>query len=174
MHAEIIISMCSIIICLLLCQRIARYQYGKKGIFAIFVLYFFILTGVTLFTRVPAENATLIYIPFQAAKKAFQFDGFIILALLYGKIILVNAEALAGIILNILLFIPLGYLFPVLVPKCRTWPKMILLGFVTSLTIETIQLFTHLGWFDVDDLIHNTIGAMLGYLAYKKILISRT
>ena len=43
---------------------------------------------------------------------------------------------------------------------------MVLLGFSVSLAVETIQLVTRVGIFDVDDLMLNTLGAALGYLVF--------
>lgn len=74
-------------------------------------------------------------------------------------------------LLNILLFVPLGYLVPGIVPNVdRVW-KIALIGFGFSLFIEVTQLITHLGWFDTSDLLHNTLGALIGYGIYKKILV---
>ena len=41
-----------------------------------------------------------------------------------------------------------------------------IVGFATSLAIEFTQLMSHVGCFDVDDLMLNTIGAFLGSLIY--------
>lgn len=48
--------------------------------------------------------------------------------------------------------------------------KVILLGLGSSLAIETTQLIMHLGWFDTSDLMHNTLGTVLGYGLYKAFL----
>ena len=72
--------------------------------------------------------------------------------------------------LNVLLFMPLGYLFPLSFLKIVRWWKMLLLGFLFSLLIETVQLITRLGWFDASDLLHNTFGALIGYWIYCKWL----
>ncbi|MCW3117322.1 MAG: hypothetical protein JWM28_1404 [Chitinophagaceae bacterium] len=67
---------------------------------------------------------------------------------------------------NIMGFIPLGVLFPVLfVSLQRVW-KTVALVFLISLLFETIQLMTNLGVFDVDDLLLNTVGGAIGYLFY--------
>ena len=73
--------------------------------------------------------------------------------------------------LNILLFVPFGYLLPSLFPSKRWW-QVILLGLAFSLTIELLQLITRLGYADVDDLINNTLGAAIGFLSYKLFLNS--
>ena len=73
-------------------------------------------------------------------------------------------ENLAG---NIVGFIPLGILFPLLFPFFRSAWKTALLVFVISLAFECIQLCTGLGIFDVDDLILNVAGGVTGYIVYK-------
>ena len=70
-------------------------------------------------------------------------------------------------VLNILMFIPFGYLLPHFV-QIKTW-KIVLLGLVFSLIIETSQLIFHVGFFQVDDLIDNTIGGVLGCFLYRLI-----
>ena len=67
---------------------------------------------------------------------------------------------------NILLFVPLGGLLPLIWPKTDTLKSALLSGFSFSLLIEISQLFNHRAT-DVDDLIMNTAGALLGYLLYK-------
>lgn len=72
--------------------------------------------------------------------------------------------------LNVLLFMPLGYLLPTSIRWFDRWWKVLLTGFCFSLLIETIQLITRLGWFDASDLLHNTLGALIGYWVYYKWL----
>ena len=63
------------------------------------------------------------------------------------------------VIANILLFIPFGFL----AGKLWGW-KAILLASFLSFCIEAVQLTLHLGFFEIDDVIHNTVGAVIGYL----------
>lgn len=72
---------------------------------------------------------------------------------------------LTGYVLNILLFVPLGFLLPVIWPRSGKLTYMVLFGFCFSLVIEISQLCNHRRT-DVDDLIMNTIGAVIGYLLY--------
>ena len=67
---------------------------------------------------------------------------------------------------NVLGFIPYGFILPVIHNGLRSGFLIILSGFGLSLCVETIQLVTKVGCFDVDDLILNTLGAALGYLAF--------
>lgn len=68
---------------------------------------------------------------------------------------------------NIIGFMPFGFLLPLLSVRERRLIMVTLLTFELSLVVEVIQLFTGLGSFDVDDLILNTLGGMIGYLCYR-------
>lgn len=68
-----------------------------------------------------------------------------------------------NVLLNIGMFVPLGVLLPLLHGKLRKWYRMLSVGFLTSLAIETVQYFAGRGLFDVDDLLCNTLGAMIGF-----------
>ncbi len=74
--------------------------------------------------------------------------------------------ALRNIAGNILLFMPLGFSIPLRFQVNKFW-KVMLLGFFTSCLVEVIQLFTSIRSFDVDDLILNTFGAIIGFVLYR-------
>ncbi len=67
---------------------------------------------------------------------------------------------------NILAFIPFGFCVP-LMTKYRLGLFMTLfLIFSFSFVVETVQLVTKVGCFDVDDMILNTIGGLIGFIAF--------
>ena len=68
-----------------------------------------------------------------------------------------------NVLLNIALFLPLGFLLPLLAKKFQNGWLMLITGFGGSLIIELAQLALGRGMFDVDDLFTNTLGAMLGW-----------
>lgn len=65
---------------------------------------------------------------------------------------------------NIIMFMPIGFFLPLLWHLSNK--KVITLGFVFSLVIEICQIFLPRGT-DIDDLILNTMGTILGLLLYK-------
>ncbi|HIX59973.1 MAG TPA: VanZ family protein [Candidatus Blautia gallistercoris] len=67
---------------------------------------------------------------------------------------------------NVIGFLPFGFILPVIFRNFRSFWSIMFGGFLFSLLVETIQLVTKVGCFDVDDLILNTLGAILGYLAF--------
>lgn len=70
-----------------------------------------------------------------------------------------------GFLLNIALFLPFGYLLPMLWRGHRSLRSVALSGAAFSLLIECSQLLTSRAC-DIDDLIANTLGAVLGYFSW--------
>lgn len=70
-------------------------------------------------------------------------------------------------ILNVILFVPFGFLFSALsIDKSKIgWKRIALIGFLFSFSIEFMQLFNRRTT-DLDDLITNTFGAVLGFIIY--------
>ena len=84
-----------------------------------------------------------------------------------------SARNMEGMVLNAIMFAPLGFLLPAYFERYRHWGRTLAAGFLTSLTVELIQLFTFRAT-DVDDLIMNTLGTLVGFLLAKLILRHRT
>lgn len=78
-----------------------------------------------------------------------------------------NDEIRWQIYFNILLFVPFGCLL--YLSKPRPMSKILLRGFSLSLKIELCQLVFKLGLFEWDDLIHNSLGCLLGGFAAKTV-----
>ena len=71
-----------------------------------------------------------------------------------------------GYFLNILLFVPFGVLVPLIWSNKKGLGYTLLSGFSFSLLIELSQLFNN-RQSDVDDLLLNTLGALIGYLLFR-------
>ena len=80
---------------------------------------------------------------------------------------------ITGMALNAVMFAPLGFLLPAYFERYRRWGRTLEAGVLTSLTVELIQLFTFRTT-DVDDLILNTLGALVGFLLAKLVFGHRT
>ena len=68
---------------------------------------------------------------------------------------------------NVLLFLPLGIFLPMLWQKQRKFWRFLLTVVGMVCAVEVLQLVLALGSLDVDDLLLNTIGAMLGFAVWK-------
>lgn len=76
----------------------------------------------------------------------------------------------ANVLLNIAMFVLLGFLLPLMGKPFRKWYLTIPVGFGTSLAIELAQLAMKRGICDVDDLFCNALGTAMGYFAIMAIL----
>lgn len=68
-------------------------------------------------------------------------------------------------IMNIAVFIPLGLLFALASEKI-TWKHVAICGMAVSVSIEVMQYIFKRGFSEVDDVIHNTLGCLVGYGIY--------
>ena len=70
------------------------------------------------------------------------------------------------VLLNFLLFVPYGFLLPLVFTSCRwNWKKILCVGALTSLTVEILQMFGG-RYAEIDDFLINTFGTLAGYLFY--------
>lgn len=67
---------------------------------------------------------------------------------------------------NVIGFVPLGIFWPYVFPKMKNPLLVVLVCFEWSLVIEVTQLVLKIGSFDVDDLLLNTAGGMIGCFIY--------
>ena len=138
-----------------LCLTVAKKRY-RTLLYAISALY---LLSVLYFTFLRGERADLASINI---KPPF----YILKAITTGKYRAVTNRS----VLNLLMFVPCGYLVPQwleLSDKAIRWWHVMVAGFLTSLLIELGQLVLRRGAFELDDLVKNTMGAVVGWLLWR-------
>ena len=133
---------------------------------AISVIYILAVIYLTFISREPKPDYIITLQPFRAARLAVEIGG--LRGFFENGVRIVKPEYLTGIILNVLLFVPLGYLIPTLSTRCRRWYVALLVGILASVVIEVTQLITRLGWCDLEDVVNNTFGSLIGYGLYNK------
>lgn len=74
----------------------------------------------------------------------------------------VNRRLLAENIMNMVVFVPVGMLTGVAF-RGMTWKKVMVIGMWLSIGIEVLQFVLKRGFSEVDDVMHNTIGCLIGY-----------
>jgi glycopeptide antibiotics resistance protein len=79
---------------------------------------------------------------------------------------------------NIALFLPFGILLPLTAPRLRSLKRVLLIALCVSLSIEATQFVLRIignpRAVDIDDVLLNTLGALLGFLIYRDVFVSRT
>lgn len=73
--------------------------------------------------------------------------------------------AMRNLLGNIILLIPLGFLFAGIYQKLK-WKGVLLVGLITGTILESLQILFRSGIFDVDDILLNFVGVFMGYLLF--------
>jgi len=76
----------------------------------------------------------------------------------------INRRNDAYVVENVLLFIPYGIISPMAFKFFKNFFSCFLLGAVTSLGVELLQLVTGRGFFQIDDIMTNVVGMVMGFL----------
>lgn len=145
---------CSIIVSIFLIGYFMVYKKVMKGkkkinlsqiiLYSIFVIYIIMVFEETVMSRDPIYGGISIQV-FTSYKNAF-YSG-----------------ECTNIILNIFMFVPLGFILPLLLKKCEKWYITYFIGLCGTLFLELLQLITMRGIFEFDDIINNFLGCIIGY-----------
>lgn len=82
-----------------------------------------------------------------------------------------SLNARAFFLENILLFIPMGFLLPFALRTMRRGSFCILTGCLCSIALELTQLLTQRGFCQLDDVVTNTAGTVLGWLLFRALSV---
>lgn len=77
-------------------------------------------------------------------------------------------------IMNVVVFVPVGLLLGIAIKNIRWW-QVLLIGCGISVSIETLQFVFMKGFSELDDVMHNTLGCLVGFLIYRaglKVILS--
>ena len=75
-------------------------------------------------------------------------------------------SSITPVLLNFILFVPYGFLLPFVYSSCKwSWKKVVIIGAITSLSIELLQMFGG-RYAEIDDFLINTFGTFSGYIIY--------
>ena len=137
------------------------YKLSIKHILAVYVFVYY-LTGVLSFTGIPSimdivHNSFGIITP-----TGLNFPPDEINLILFRWL----TEGVRPYIENILLFIPLGFMLPCIWKRYEGLWQTALSGITFSLIIELSQLFNR-RITDIDDLLMNTLGALIGWVIFR-------
>lgn len=128
-------------------------------VFGLYIVALFSLCGLTLehWIKTDVKLSDINFMPFKtiSAVAGQNMSGQALLELILNE----------NILGNLLLFVPFGFLLPLLWPDKNECVGTLFSGFILSVFIEACQLFVGRSC-DVDDLILNTLGAFVGYIVY--------
>jgi glycopeptide antibiotics resistance protein len=143
----------------------------KKFSWLLLLIFLLVLTKVILFKGSPRYYKNYFRTTYHSyniteGEKKANFKPFATIKLFYESRRLNMEYKVNNLLGNILLFMPLGFLLPLLVKRFRNVFVILLTGFLLSLFYECTQLLTGIGVFDVDDMILNTSGTLIGIIIF--------
>lgn len=134
----------------------------KRGfIYIVFICYTLLLIKILFLSRVShLEHRSINLIPFHS-----------MMAYISGRTTNLRTFAFGNVVGNIVIFIPLGFYLPLFKNDIRVWTNLLFV-FAVSLFVEIIQGLSSIGTADIDDIILNCLGGLIGILGYKFLLVS--
>ncbi|WP_046174213.1 VanZ family protein [Domibacillus indicus] len=149
----------------------------RFGKWLLFSFYLLLLTKFILFKHIPELNVQQLL---DKSELALRWESANLVPFRTIQLFLtpspltpfVRIQNLAG---NVLLFVPLGFFLPWLFQRCRGFFRTAGAAAAVSCFYEIVQLLFGFGSLDIDDLLLNTAGGMIGYGLFflmKKALLS--
>ncbi len=132
------------------------FKISAKIIFLIYLFYLFYLVFLSSFYGRGVVHRNYNLIPFKTISEFLFFNDNI-------KVILRNIGG------NIAAFLPMGFLLPLAFSKMNKYRKVFAAILAATLFIELSQFIFGVGTCDVDDVILNFIGGIIGYKLYNFI-----
>ena len=133
-----------------------RKQGWRKFVWLLFSEYVMFIFFSTVILRKVKECACYNFVPFWSYE-----------AIRNGQEILIAQN-----IMNIVVFVPLGVLLGCAIRNMAWW-KVLMIGCGISISIEVLQYFLKRGTAEVDDVMHNTLGCVIGYGIYMMVASAR-
>ncbi|MBR0352869.1 MAG: VanZ family protein [Oscillospiraceae bacterium] len=145
----------------------------KLLLFFVFAVYIGVVAWLVFFSRSASEEYRVHVALFQDLQNAINIDFGILRELSLGEpfIQILKGEDIAQAYMNLMLFVPMGYLLPYVFDWFRARPKIrpFVASVLIALLIENLQLITRRGFYDLDDLIGNSLGALIGQYLFNAV-----
>lgn len=147
--SAMIIGVAVFVCCIVFLLYLARISYPlfvRQASFCLLLGYVFLVLCTTIFFREETFEKRYNLCPLMS------YTG------LYNTI-------LAQLVMNIMMFVPIGFFTGGALKKKHIW-NAVEISFLLSVFIELTQLITTRGVFNVDDIIHNVLGCVIGFLCF--------
>jgi len=133
------------------------HKWIKVGVFLIYIsiLVYFLFFADMLGRTSGATNYRYNLTPFKEIRRFIVYSGY-----------LGVSSVCTNLLGNVAAFVPFGIFLPILTNNRLKFYQVTVYTFSLTLMIEMIQLISRVGIFDVDDMILNTLGGIIGYLMF--------
>ena len=143
-----------------------------------FLLYVAAFMGIVFFSRTSGDAYQVHVAPFQDLYNAVETQQGLVDVIVtifregvvegLSRIEVIRPQDISQVYLNVMLFVPMGYLLPYVFNwfRAKATIRPVLACFVISLVTENMQLIFRRGLYDLDDLLSNTLGGFIGQLLF--------
>ena len=144
----------------------------KKYSVWIFIIYMLVLILVLIF-KFPSPIFGYLIEQFKSGKERVYIEPphlvpFEVITYYVKSAHSVNDWFFKNLACNIIMFMPFGFLVPLFVKTRKIW-QVFLFGMMLSILIEVVQHLLKIGIADIDDVILNSTGTLVGFGIYKLI-----
>ena len=148
----LLVLMSGVGFCILLYCFLTHAHEVKKIPTLLFVLYVGVVAYGTIFSRKEGSQSEIL-LEFESISKAIKEQSF---------------QPMEHLLMNVALFVPIGFLFVAINPKKLNRISFVIpLGLILTVLIETVQMLLQMGQCDLEDLVANALGAVIGLLCYR-------
>jgi len=148
MVPAIFFSVCAVwLISRLYGEKLERMDIYNKIPLTLFLAYILVVLQTAFLSREPGSRKGMSLVLFETWGRSFHMH--------------------ALFIENIIMFVPFGILTPILFTQLRSGWRCVLIGFLCSCCIEIVQHITQRGYMQLDDVVTNTLGTLIGWSVYK-------
>ena len=150
-------------------------------LYAVFLVYLGAFLVIVFFSRTSTEEYQVHVAPFQDLVNAVETEQGLVDVIVtifregivegLSRIQVIRFRDIAQVYLNVMLFVPMGYLLPYVFGWFRAKARIrpVAACFLISLVTENMQLIFRRGLYDLDDLLSNTLGGLIGQLLFLSI-----
>ncbi|WP_077296482.1 VanZ family protein [Virgibacillus pantothenticus] len=146
----------------------------KTGLIVGMCFYLLVLSKLILFKHLPLSEI-ISHFTFSYEGPFWNEHNFIPFKTIFYYLFLAEninfTIRVQNIVGNVIGFVPYGLLLPLISKRFQKITKVMLATLCLSLMFELLQLIFKFGSFDVDDMLLNTLGGVLGYLPIKLLKI---
>ena len=144
----IFLALCVITVLLYKSKKIDKLQRNAAIILSLYVVILLYFTVIGRYSHEEYENRIYFYYSYRRLIEHY------------------DTQSMRQILLNIAMFVPVGFMLPMVFNSKGKYLKAIVVSILLIIVIEFLQMLTKTGSCEVDDIINNLIGALLGIALY--------
>ena len=156
---ELCFALLWLLLRILVWRRQGRIDWKREAVLLLIAVNYAVILRFVFFPMAPVEGKVqpLLFDPARVWPFRLNLVPFVQLSRYRYR-----GEMLVNVLGNVAMFIPTGIVYPIVYPRLDRFWKVLVAGFGLSLAIELLQLPFYVRSTDMDDLIQNTAGVILG------------